>query len=337
MVKVAINGFGRIGRMVFKAGHNDKDIEFVAINDLTDTKTLAHLLKYDSVHGKFDGKVEYTSDSLVIDGKKIKVFAEKDPEKLPWKDLKVDVVVESTGYFTEYDAAYKHIKAGAKKVLLSAPGKGDKPIKTIVHGINDDKISKEDLIISNASCTTNCIAPVLYVIQNKFGIKRGFMNTIHAYTGDQNLVDGPHKDLRRARSAAVNIVPTSTGAAKAIGEVIPELKGKMDGISIRVPVPDGSCADLVMELEKDVKKEDINNTIKEAASKELKGILEYTQEPLVSQDIVCNPHSSIFDAQLTNVIGGNFVRIVAWYDNEWGYSVRMIDMIKQMNKKGMFK
>ena len=235
-IKVAINGFGRIGRMVFRAGYSDKSIEFVGVNDLTDTKTLAHLLKYDSVHGKFAGNVEFTSDSLVVDGKKVKVFAEKDPEKLPWTQLNVDVVVESTGYFTEYDAAYKHIKAGAKKVLLSAPGKGDKPIKTIVHGINDETINKNDVIISNASCTTNCIAPVLKVLCKKFGIKRGFMNTIHAYTADQNLVDGPHKDLRRARHAAYNIVPTSTGAAKAIGEVIPELKGKMDGIAIRVPV-----------------------------------------------------------------------------------------------------
>lgn len=332
-IKVAINGFGRIGRMVFRAGYGDKSIEIVGVNDLTDTKTLANLLKYDSVHGKFAGKVEFTSDSLVVDGKKIKVFAEKDPEKLPWKQLGVDVVVESTGYFTEYDAAYKHVKAGAKKVLLSAPGKGDKPIKTIVHGINDETINKNDVIISNASCTTNCIAPVLNVLCKKFGIKRGFMNTIHAYTADQNLVDGPHKDLRRARHAAYNIVPTSTGAAKAIGEVIPELKGKMDGIAIRVPVPDGSCTDLTLELEKNVTKDDINKAMKEAASKELKGILEYTEDPIVSQDIVGNSHSSIFDASLTNVLNGNLVKVISWYDNEWGYSMRMIDMIKRWQKK----
>ncbi|MFH1440302.1 MAG: type I glyceraldehyde-3-phosphate dehydrogenase [Candidatus Woesearchaeota archaeon] len=332
MVKVAINGFGRIGRMVFRAGFKDKEIEFVGINDLTDTKTLAHLLKYDSVHGKFAGKVEHTDDSIVVDGKKIKVFAERDPEQLPWKSLKVDVVLECTGFFTKYDDAYKHIKAGAKKVLLSAPGKGDKPIKAIVHGVNDDAIKKDDLIISNASCTTNCLAPVAKVLHEKFGIKRGFMTTVHGYTGDQRLLDAPHKDLRRSRSAAYNIVPTTTGAAKTVGKVIPELKGKLDGIAIRVPVPDGSCTDLVAELNKNVTIEEINKAMKNAAAKELKGILEYTEDEIVSQDIISNPHSSIFDASMTNVMDGNMVKVLSWYDNEWGYSCRMIDMIKYWNK-----
>jgi len=332
MSNVAINGFGRIGRLVLRAGIKDKAISWVAVNDVTDAKTLAHLFKYDSVHGKYDGKVESTNDALIIDGKKIKVLSVLEPSKLPWNGMKIDVAVESTGKFTDREGAEQHLKAGAKKVLLSAPGKGDKPIKTIVHGINDETINKNDVIISNASCTTNCIAPVLKVLCKKFGIKRGFMNTIHAYTADQNLVDGPHKDLRRARHAAYNIVPTSTGAAKAIGEVIPELKGKMDGIAIRVPVPDGSCTDLTIELEKTVTKDDINKAMKEAASKELKGILEYTEDPIVSQDIVGNSHSSIFDASLTNVVSGNLIKVIAWYDNEWGYSMRMIDMIKRWCK-----
>ena len=332
MINVAINGFGRIGRLVLRAGIKDKAISWVAVNDVTDAKTLAHLFKYDSVHGKYDGKVESTNDALIIDGKKIKVLSVLEPSKLPWNGMKIDVAVESTGKFTDREGAEQHLKAGAKKVLLSAPGKGDKPIKTIVHGINDETINKNDVIISNASCTTNCIAPVLKVLCKKFGIKRGFMNTIHAYTADQNLVDGPHKDLRRARHAAYNIVPTSTGAAKAIGEVIPELKGKMDGIAIRVPVPDGSCTDLTIELEKTVTKDDINKAMKEAASKELKGILEYTEDPIVSQDIVGNSHSSIFDASLTNVVSGNLIKVIAWYDNEWGYSMRMIDMIKRWCK-----
>ncbi|MBT4823617.1 type I glyceraldehyde-3-phosphate dehydrogenase [Candidatus Woesearchaeota archaeon] len=328
MVKVAINGFGRIGRMVFKAGHKDKNIEFVAINDLTDTKTLAHLLKYDSVHGRFPGKIEYTDDSLVIDGKTIKVFSEKDPAKLPWKDLRIDIALECTGFFRKYEDAHKHINAGARKVLLSAPGKGDK-IPAIVRGVNCDGIGKsEHLIISNASCTTNCLAPVAKVLHEKFGLKRGVMTTVHGYTGDQRLLDAPHKDLRRARAAAYNIIPTTTGAAKTVGKVIPELVGKLDGIAIRVPVPDGSCVDLVAELDKDVTAEEINKAMKEASETYLKGILEYTEDPIVSQDIIGNPYSSIFDAQMTSVMDGNFVKILSWYDNEWGYSARMVELLK---------
>ena len=332
MVKVAINGFGRIGRMVLKAGIDDSKIKFVAINDLTDTKTLAHLLKYDSVHGRFKGTVEAKDNTLVVNGKSIKVFAEKEPENLPWGELGVDVVVESTGIFRTKELIEKHIKAGAKKVLLSAPAKGEEKIKTIVKGVNDDIVDKNDLILSNASCTTNCLAPVAKVLNDNFGIRRGFMTTIHAYTADQRLVDTPHKDLRRARHAAVNMVPTTTGAAKAVGVVIPALKGKMDGIAIRVPVPDGSVTDLVCELVKEVTAEEINELFKKVAQKELKGILEYTEDPIVSTDIVGNPHSSIFDASETNVLGGKgtFVKVIAWYDNEWGYSCRMIDMIKDM-------
>ena len=334
MVKVAINGFGRIGRMVFRAGFKDKDIEFVAVNDLTDNKTLAALLKFDSVHGRFKGEVSYDDEGLIIDGKKIKVFAEKDPEKLPWEENGVDIVIESTGFFTNREACQKHIKAGAKKVLLSAPGKtkeGEEPIKTIVMGVNELDIKPEDTIISNASCTTNCLAPVAKVLQEKFGIKRGFMNTIHAYTGDQRLLDAPHKDLRRARSAAVNIIPTSTGAAKAVGLVLPELLGKLDGIATRVPVPDGSCVDLVCELEKPATVEEINAAVKEAAAGYLGFQLEYSEDELVSSDIVGNTHGSIFDSKQTKVMDGNFVKVISWYDNEFGYSNRMIDMVKKMS------
>jgi glyceraldehyde 3-phosphate dehydrogenase len=329
-IKVAVNGFGRIGRMVLKAGLGDPEIEFVAVNDLTDNKTLAHLFKYDSVHGKFEGKVEATDKSLVINGKEIKALAEKEPEKLPWKDLDIDVVVESTGFFRTKELAEKHIKAGAKKVLLSAPGKGG-DIKTFVKGVNE-KEYKGETIISNASCTTNCLAPLAKVLHDNFTIKRGFMTTIHAYTADQRIVDGPHKDLRRARAAASNIVPTTTGAAVAVTEVIPELKGKMDGIAVRVPVPDGSVTDFVVEVEKGTTAEEINELFKSVAENELKGILQYSEEPLVSTDIITNPHSSIFDALSTNVIGGNMIKVLSWYDNEWGYSNRMIDMIKIMSK-----
>jgi len=329
MVNVAINGFGRIGRMVFKAGLSNKKINFVALNDITDTKTLAHLLKYDSVHGVFDGTIEAKDDALVVNGKEIKVFAEKDPSKLPWKDLDVDVVVESTGFFRTCDTCQSHLDAGAKKVLLSAPGK-DTKIKMIVMGVNEENITKEDLFVSNASCTTNCLAPLAKVLHSKFGLKRGFMTTIHAYTGDQRLVDAPHKDLRRARSAAINMVPTTTGAAKAVGVVLPELNGKLDGISIRVPVPDGSLTDLVASFKKDVTAEEINAAVKEAAQKEMKGIIQYTEDPIVSSDIVGNPYSCIFDAGSTKVMDGNFAKILAWYDNEWGYANRMIDLILLM-------
>ncbi len=333
MVKVAINGFGRIGRMVFKAGFKDENIEFVAVNDLTDAKTLAHLLKYDSVHGNFPGTVEEKEGAIIVDGKEVKVFAEKNPADLPWADLGVDVVIESTGFFRTREKVQLHLDAGAKKVILSAPGKDkENPIKTIVMGVNDDEITAEDTMISNASCTTNCLAPISKVLNEKFGIKRGFMTTVHGYTNDQKILDAPHSDLRRARNAATNIIPTTTGAAKAVGLVLPELKGKLDGIAIRVPVQDGSATDLVVEMEKDVTAEEINAAIKEAAEGELKGILQYTEDLIVSGDVIDNDHSSIFDAQSTKVMDGNFVKVLSWYDNEWGYSCRMIDMIKFMSK-----
>ncbi|MBI2107652.1 type I glyceraldehyde-3-phosphate dehydrogenase [Candidatus Woesearchaeota archaeon] len=305
----------------------DKDINWVAVNDITDTKTLAHLFKYDSVHGVYDGTVEFSENTLTIDKKKIRVLAERDPEKLPWKDIKVDVVVESTGFFTDRDGAAKHLKAGAKKVIISAPAKG--PDITIVKGVNDDKYDKKSHhIISNASCTTNCLAPVVKVLHDNFIVVRGFMTTVHAYTADQRLVDAPHKDLRRARSAAVSIIPTTTGAAKSVAEVIPELKGKLDGISLRVPVPSGSVTDFVCEISKSTTIQEINNVFKKAADTKLKDVLQYTEDPIVSADIITNPYSSIFDSQLTNVIDGNFVKVVAWYDNEWGYSKRTVDIVR---------
>ncbi|MFO8016088.1 MAG: type I glyceraldehyde-3-phosphate dehydrogenase [Candidatus Woesearchaeota archaeon] len=330
MVKVAINGFGRIGRMVFKAGLEDPDIEFLAVNDLTDTETLAHLLKYDSVHGRFNGTVKAKKGSLVVNGKEIKVFAEKDPAQLPWGKTGVDVVVESTGLFRTKALVQKHIDAGAKKVLLSAPAKGDEPIKTIVEGVNEHDIKPEDTMISNASCTTNCLAPMAKVLNDNFGIEHGFLTTVHSYTGDQKLVDAPHKDMRRGRSAAENIVPTTTGAAKAVGVVIPELEGKMNGISVRVPTPDGSFTDFVCMLKKETTKEEINKLFKDVSQHHLKGILEYTEDPIVSRDIISNPHSCIFDSQMTDVIEGKLVKICGWYDNEWGYSKRMIDIVKMM-------
>ncbi|MGE0792632.1 MAG: type I glyceraldehyde-3-phosphate dehydrogenase [Candidatus Woesearchaeota archaeon] len=329
MIKVAINGLGRIGRMVLRAGLHHPGIQFVACNDLTDKETLAHLFKHDSVHGKFYGKVEVTENGLIIDGNSIKIFAEKDPEKLPWKDLKIDVVVESTGFFLTKELANKHIIAGAKKVILSAPAK-DKDIKTIVIGVNEHTYdSSKDNIISNASCTTNCLAPVVKVLEDAFGIEKGFMTTTHAYTADQRLVDAPHKDLRRARSAALNIVPTSTGAAKAIGLVIPTLNGKLDGISLRVPVPDGSITDFVCQLKKNTTVEDVNDLMKIASENQLRGILEYSEEELVSTDIVGNPHSSIFDSKLT-FVKDNLVKVVSWYDNEWGYSNRVVELISKL-------
>ena len=291
---------------------------------------MAHLFKYDSVHGKYDGKVEHTGDSLVIDGKKIKVLSILDPTKLPWKDMKIDVVVESTGKFTDREGAQQHLNAGAKKVLISAPAKN--PDITIVMGVNEKMYDKSrHHIVSNASCTTNCLAPVVKILHDSFGVKRGFMTTIHAYTADQKLVDAPHKDLRRARHASLSIIPTTTGAAKTVAEVIPELKGRLDGLAFRVPVASGSVTDFVCELEKSATKEEINNAFKNAASK-LKGILEYSVEPLVSADIITDPNSSIFDSELTNVINGNFVKVIAWYDNEWGFSERMIDVIKLIGK-----
>ena len=330
MVNVAINGFGRIGRLVLRAGIKDKGINWVAVNDITDAKTLAHLFKYDSVHGRYDGEVKADGDSLVIDGKKIKVLKVMDPKVLPWKDLKIDVVVESTGRFTDREGAQQHLDAGAKKVLISAPAKN--PDITIVMGVNEKSYDKsKHHIVSNASCTTNCLAPVVKILHDNFKVKRGFMTTIHAYTADQKLVDAPHSDLRRARSAAVSIIPTTTGAAKAVAEVIPELKGKLDGLSFRVPIPSGSVTDFVCELEKSTTKEELNKVFEQNAKK-LQGIFEYTADPIVSADIVTDPNSSILDSDLTNVIGGNFVKVVSWYDNEWGFSRRMIDVIKMIGK-----
>ena len=330
MINVAINGFGRIGRLVLRAGIKDKNINWIAVNDVTDAKTLAHIFKYDSVHGKYDGTVEFTSDSLIIDGKNIKVLSILEPEKLPWKDMKIDVIVESTGKFTDREGAQHHLNAGAKKVLISAPAKD--PDITIVIGVNEkiyDK--KKHHIISNASCTTNCLAPVVKILNDNFKVKRGFMTTIHAYTADQRLVDAPHKDLRRARHASLSIIPTTTGAAKSVSEVIPDLKGKLDGLSFRVPVATGSVVDFVCETEKNATKEEINKAFEKSADN-LKGILEYSVEPLVSADIITNPNSSIFDSELTSVIGGNFIKVIAWYDNEWGFSERMVDVIKLIGR-----
>ncbi len=332
-IKVGINGFGRIGRNFLRACYKNEDIEIVGINDLTDAQTLAHLLKYDSVHGRFEGNVEVKENSIIIDGKEIKITAIRNPEELPWKDLEVDVVIESTGVFRDRDGAGKHLKAGAKKVIISAPGKN--PDLTVVLGVNEEDYDpNKHHIISNASCTTNCLAPVVKVLNEEFGIEKGYMVTVHAYTNDQRILDLPHKDLRRARAAAVNIIPTTTGAAKAVGEVLPEMKGKLDGSARRVPVADGSMIDLTVVLSKSTSEEEINSKIKEAAEGRLKGILEYTEDPIVSQDIVGNSHSSIFDALSTKVIGGNFAHISSWYDNEWGYSNRLKDLVLYIAKKG---
>ena len=325
-IKVGINGFGRIGRNVFRVMSQRNEIEIVAINDLADSKALAHLLRYDTVHGRFAGKVEAKDDALVVDGKNIKLIAERDPTKLPWGALDVDVVIESTGIFTSRDACAKHLEAGAKKVLLSAPAK-DKIDATIVMGVNDKSLKPGDKIISNASCTTNCLSPMAKVLHDNFTIEKGFMTTVHAYTNDQSVSDFIHKDLRRARAAAANIIPTSTGAAKAIGEVIPDLKGKLDGMAMRVPVVNGSITDLVACLKKNTTKEEINDAMEKAANNEMKGILEYCKDPIVSSDIIDNPHSSILDSLSTNVIQGNLVKVVSWYDNEWGYSNRVVDLV----------
>lgn len=326
-MKIAINGFGRIGRIVFKAALENK-IDVVAINDLTDTKTLAQLLKFDSVHGIYDKSVSSNKNNLIVAGKKIPVFAEKDPVNLPWKDLKVDVVVESTGIFRTKELISKHLKAGAKKVLLSAPPKDDR-IKTIVLGVNDKSLKKSDKIVSNASCTTNSIAPIIKIINDKFKIKSGLITTIHSYTADQRLVDAPHKDLRRGRSAAINIVPTTTGAAIAVTKVIPSLKGKLDGKAVRVPTPNGSISDLTINVTKKTSVEEVNKVI-EMAAKKMKGIIDYSKDELVSTDIIDNKHSAIFDSKLTQVLNGTLVKVFSWYDNEVGYSHRMIDMIKLM-------
>ena len=324
-VKIGINGFGRIGRNYLRAAlAKGSDLEIVAVNDLTDNKTLAHLLKYDSITGRLNADVSYDGEQITVDGKSIKVFEERDPANLPWGELGVDIVIESTGRFTNAEDARKHIQAGAKKVLISAPAKGEDG--TFVMGVNEDTYDPANHhIISNASCTTNCLAPLAKVFNDKFGIERGLMTTVHAYTADQNLQDGPHSDLRRARAAAVNIVPTSTGAAKAIGLVLPELKGKLDGFALRVPIPTGSITDLTVETKTPVTVDEVKAAYKEAAEGPLKGILKYTEDEIVSSDIVTDPHSSIFDAGLLRVLG-NQVKLSAWYDNEWGYSNRLVDL-----------
>jgi glyceraldehyde 3-phosphate dehydrogenase len=333
-VKVGINGFGRIGRNVVRAGLHRKDIEFVAVNDLTDTKTLAHLLKYDSVLGRLEEEVQATADAITVGGKKIKVFASKDPAQLDWDSVGVEVVVESTGKFTDAHDAAKHLRGTVKKVIISAPAKNEDV--TIVLGVNEGSYNAaKHNIISNASCTTNCLAPVVKVLHEKFGIEKGSMTTIHSYTNDQNVLDFPHKDLRRARAAALNMIPTTTGAAKAISLVMPELKGKLDGYSMRVPTPDVSVVDLVLLFEKNTTAEEVNASLKSAAEGELKGILAYTEDPVVSTDMLRNPNSSIVDAELTKVVGGNLAKVVSWYDNEWGYSCRVVDLAVFLAKKGL--
>lgn len=332
--KIGINGFGRIGRNVFRASLAKNDVEIVAINDLTDAKTLAHLLKYDSVHGIFDAEVKAGDNCIYVNGKEIKVLAEMDPAKLPWGELGVEIVVESTGRFTQRDKAAAHLAAGAKKVIISAPAKEEDI--TIVMGVNQDKYEADKHhVISNASCTTNCLAPFAKVLNDNFGIKRGLMTTVHAYTNDQRILDLPHKDLRRARAAGQSIIPTTTGAARAVALVLPELKGKLNGFAMRVPTPNVSVVDLVAELEKPATAEEINAKLAEAAQGELKGVLGYCDEPLVSKDFNGNPNSSIVDALSTMVIEGNMVKVVSWYDNEWGYSNRVLDLASYIASKGL--
>jgi len=333
-IKVGINGFGRIGRNVVRAGLNHREIEFVAANDLTDTATLAHLLKYDSILGQLKEEIRAEGDTLHVGGKAIKIFATKDPAEIDWPSLGVQVVVESTGRFTDAADAKKHLRGSVKKVIISAPAKNEDV--TIVMGVNDDMYDpQKHNIISNASCTTNCLAPVAKVLNDTFGIEKGSMTTIHSYTNDQNVMDFPHKDLRRARAAALNMIPTSTGAAKAIGLVLPELKGKLDGYAMRVPTPDVSVVDLVAVTKKPATNNEVNAALKEAAEGPLKGILAYTEEPVVSSDMLHNPNSSIVDAELTKVLDSNLVKVIAWYDNEWGYSSRVVDLIAFLGKKGL--
>ncbi|MCZ8522201.1 MULTISPECIES: type I glyceraldehyde-3-phosphate dehydrogenase [Paenibacillus] len=334
MVKVGINGFGRIGRNVFRAALGNPEVEIVAINDLTDVNTLAHLLKYDTTHGKLNATVEATEGALIVNGKTVKVFAERNPENLPWGANGVEIVVESTGIFTAKDKAELHLKGGAKKVIISAPATNEDI--TVVMGVNEDKYDpSQHTIISNASCTTNCLAPFAKVINDKFGIVKGMMTTVHSYTNDQSVLDLPHKDLRRARAAAENIIPSTTGAAKAVSLVLPELKGKLNGMAMRVPTPNVSVTDLVVELSQNVTVDDINNALKEAANGPLKGILNYSEEPLVSSDYNGDPASSTIDALSTMVVGDNMVKVVSWYDNEWGYSNRVVDLANFIAKKGL--
>ena len=332
--RVGINGFGRIGRNVVRAGLNNPDIEFVAANDLTDTATLAHLLKYDSILGQLKEEIRAEGDTLYVGEKAIKIFAIRDPGEIDWTSMGAEVVVESTGRFTDAADAKKHLRGSVKKVIISAPAKGEDV--TIVLGVNDGMYdAQKHKVISNASCTTNCLGPVVKVLNDTFGIEKGSMTTVHSYTNDQSILDFPHKDLRRARAAALNMIPTSTGAAKAIGLVLPELKGKLDGYAMRVPTPDVSVVDFVAVLKKDTTSEDVNGALKTAAEGPMKGILAYTEEPLVSSDMLHNPNSSIVDAELTKVLGGNLVKVVAWYDNEWGYSNRVVDLIAFLGKKGL--
>ena len=330
-IKVGINGFGRIGRMVFRVMLEKGGYEVVGINDLTDAKTLAHLLKYDSVHGRFKGTVEAKDKAIVVNGKEIEILSIKDPSQLPWKDRQAEVVIESTGVFREKEKIALHLKAGAKKVILTVPPK-DEIDNMIVLGVNEKDLKADDKIVSNASCTTNCLAPMVKVLHENFGIEKGLMTTVHGYTNDQQVLDLPHKDLRRARAAAENIIPTTTGAAKAVGKIIKELKGKINGIAMRVPVKCGSITDFVAVLKKKATVEEINAAFKKAAESDLKGILEYTEDPIVSVDIIDNPHSCIFDSGATMVISDNMVKVVGWYDNEWGYSCRVVDLINLLVK-----
>jgi glyceraldehyde 3-phosphate dehydrogenase len=333
-IKVGINGFGRIGRNVVRAGFHNPDIEFVAANDLTDTKTLAHLLKYDSILGQLKEDIKADGEYIHVGDKKIKIFAIKDPAAIDWPSLGVDIVVESTGRFTDANDAKKHLRGSVKKVIISAPAKNEDV--TLVLGVNDSMYDPaKHTIISNASCTTNCLAPVVKVLNDSFGIEKGSMTTIHSYTNDQTVLDFPHKDLRRGRAAALNMIPTTTGAAKAIGLVVPELKGKLDGYSMRVPTPDVSVVDLVAVLKKSATTEEVNAALKHASENELKGILAYTEDPVVSSDMLHNPNSSIVDSQLTKVLDGNLLKVVAWYDNEWGYSSRVVDLVEFLVKKGL--
>ena len=328
-INVAINGFGRIGRVFFRIAFENPHINIVAINDITDSKTLAHLLKYDSVHRKFNAEVKHDTNHLYVNGKEIKIFASKDPENLPWKNLDIDIVIESTGLFLDKASAKKHLIAGAKKIILSAPAKDD-DIKTIVLGVNDHLLAKEDVIVSNASCTTNCAAPMLKVLK-QWGIEEAYITTVHSYTGDQRLHDAPHKDLRRARAAAMSIIPTSTGAAKALGKIFPDLEDKLGGCGMRVPVPDGSLTDITCVLTQYPSVIQINAAFLKAAHSDLKGILEYTEDPLVSTDVIGNGHSVVFDSDFTSVVG-NLVKIIGWYDNEFGYSSRLVDLVLKMGK-----
>lgn len=324
-IRIGINGFGRIGRNVFRAGFNHQELEFVAVNDLTDAKTLAHLLKYDSVHGKFGAKVEVKKEAILVDGKEVKVFSQRDPGQLPWKDLEIDVILESTGRFTDYQGGSKHLDAGAKKVIISAPAKD--PDLTLVLGVNEKEYNpSKHHIISMGSCTTNCLAPIAKILVDEFGVEYGLMTTIHAYTNDQVILDFPHRDLRRARAAGISMIPTTTGAAVALSLVIPELKGKMDGMAIRVPTPNVSVVDLVAEIKKETTTEELNQVLKSYADGKMKGILSFCEEPLVSIDFNGNPHSSIIDGPSTKVIGGRLVKIISWYDNEWGFSNRMVEL-----------